>query len=64
MLGSGLSSVGSVGGRLRGIMIVRGMKSFMLGDRWMILVFLEKMLESWEKDLYTIVNQRKDFNPI
>jgi hypothetical protein len=53
MLGSGLSSVGSVGRRLRGIMIVRGMKNFMLGDRWMILVFLEKVFESWEKDLYT-----------
>ena len=43
MLGRGLLSVGSVGGRLRGIMIARGMKNFMQGDRQMVFVFLEKV---------------------
>jgi len=43
MRGRGLLSVGSVEGHLRGIMIVRGMKNFMQGDRQMVFVFLEKV---------------------
>jgi hypothetical protein len=32
-----------VGGRLRGIMIVRGMKNFIQGDRQTVFVLLEKV---------------------